>query len=242
MRGAGRALLRRLARAAGRVARATGEAWRGGRRGADVPLRGLPFVAIDTETTGLDPRRDALVALAVVGFGDGGRPQVRFSRLVNPGRPIPAEARAVHGIGDEDVRDAPPAAAVVAEFVAACRDHAIVAHTAAFDLALIDRAARAAGVPALAGPVLDIAALAHGLFPSWWDLSLEGLARLTEVEPVGRHTADGDAITAGAIFLRMIPLLEQHGVGTLSAALRLQRRGALIPPGPGAAGGGLAGP
>jgi DNA polymerase-3 subunit epsilon len=222
-----------------------GALWWACRRGEarpDVLLRDLAFVAIDTETTGLDARRDTLVALAAVPFADGVPGAPAFSRVVNPDRPIPPLAQAVHGIGDDDVRSAPPVAAVLPEFLAACRGRAIVAHTAAFDLALINRAARAAGLPLLDGPVLDIGALAHGVFPSWWDLSLEGLARLTEVAPVARHTADGDAVTAGIIFVRMIPLLEQHGITTLAAALRLQRRSALIPAGPGAAGGGLAGP
>jgi DNA polymerase III epsilon subunit-like protein len=208
-----------------------------------VPLRRLDFVAIDIETTGLDPRRDQPVALAAVPFA-AGRPRLDAAciRLVNPGRPIPPAAQAIHGIRDADVREAPAVAAALPEFLAACRGRAIIAHTAHFDLEIINRAARAAGFPALRDPVLDVGALAHGLFPSWWDLTLEGLGRLVEVEPIDRHTARGDALTAGAIFLRMIPLLEQRGIGTLSAALTLQRRAALIPAGPGATGGGLAGP
>ncbi|MGH7317996.1 MAG: 3'-5' exonuclease, partial [Candidatus Rokuibacteriota bacterium] len=74
-------------------------------RGPEVALGDLEFVAIDTETTGLDPKRDALVAVAVVPFA-GGKPRLaaRLDRLVNPGRPIPDAARAIHGIGDADVR------------------------------------------------------------------------------------------------------------------------------------------
>lgn len=213
-----------------------------GRR-ADPGLRGLEFVAIDTETTGLDPRRDTLVAVAAIPFRDG-RPveDAGYTRLVNPGRPIPAAARAVHGIGDEDVRSAPPAAAALPGFLAACRGRPVVAHTAGFDLAIINRTARQAGLPALDGPVLDIGALAHALFPSWWDLSLEGLCRLLETEAIDRHTARGDALTAGVLFVRLVPLLERRGAATLGRALRLQRRGPLVPPGPGNQGGGLAGP
>jgi len=216
------------------------------RRGAarpDVPLRDLDFVAIDIETTGLDPKRDAIVALAAIPF-PGGQPSAAagYTRRVNPGRPIPAAAQAIHGIGDEDVRDAPPAAAALAEFLERCRDRILVAHTAGFDLTIINRTARAAGLRGLTGPVLDVGLLAHALFPSWWDLSLEGLGRLLEVEVVGRHTADGDALTAGTIFLRMRHLLEQRRIVSLEGALRLQRRGRLIPDGPGATGGGLTGP
>ena len=128
------------------------------------------------------------------------------------------------------------------EFLARCRGRAVVAHTAGFDLAIIKRAARRAGLTPVESPVLDIDLLAHALFPSWWDLSLEGLGRLLEVAVIGRHTANGDALTAGAIFVRMLPLLASRGVLTLEGALRLQRRGALVPSGPGATGGGLAGP
>ncbi|MGH7348574.1 MAG: 3'-5' exonuclease [Candidatus Rokuibacteriota bacterium] len=202
-------------------------------RGPEVALGDLEFVAIDTETTGLDPKRDALVAVAVVPFA-GGKPRLaaRLDRLVNPGRPIPDAARAIHGIGDADVRAAPPAEAVLPELHAACDGRPIVAYAAWFDLTLINRAARRAGLPPLHGPVLDIAVLARALFPSWWDLSLEGLGRLLEADVVDRHTARGDALTAGLIFLRMIPRLEERGVRTLSDALRLQRRSPLIrPPG-----------
>jgi DNA polymerase III epsilon subunit-like protein len=203
----------------------------------------LEFVAIDTETTGLDPGRDAIVALAAIPFvGGHARPEAGYTSLVNPDRPIPPTAQAIHGIGDAEVRDAPPPRSALPDFLQVCRGRPLVAHTAHFDLAVIARAARLAGLPPLEGPALDIGALAHGLFPSWWDLSLEGLGRLVELEPIDRHTARGDALTAGLIFLRMVPLLARVGVTSLPAAIRLQRRTALLPGGPGAAGSGLMGP
>jgi DNA polymerase-3 subunit epsilon len=212
------------------------------RAGPDIPLRDLDFVAIDIETTGLDPKRDAIVALAAIPFLGGQPSTAGYARLVNPGRPIPLDAQRVHGISDADVRDASSVTAALPEFLERCRGGALVAHSADFDLAIINRAARAARLSRLSGPILDVGRLAHALFPSWWDLSLEGLGRLLEVEVIGRHTAEGDALTAGKILVHMTPLLEQRGVRTLEAALRLQRRGALIPSGPGATGGGLAGP
>jgi DNA polymerase III epsilon subunit-like protein len=208
-----------------------------------VRLADMEFVAIDLETTGLDPRRDRIVAMAAIPFGGGGpQPGAGFTRVVNPGQPIPATAQAIHGIGDADVRDAPPVAAALPEFLTRCRDRVIVAHAADLDLAIINRAAGTAGLSHLTEPALDIGRLASALFPSWWDLSLEGLGRLLGVETVGRHTAEGDALAAGAIFVRMLPVLAQRRIVTLGAALRLQRQGPALPGGPGATGGGLAGP
>ena len=127
------------------------------RPSASTPaLRGLHFVAIDTETTGLDPHHDVLVALAAIPFRDG-EPHVEdgYTRLVNPGRPIPHAATAIHGIADGDVRDAPPPALALPPFLALCAERPVVAHTAAFDLAIVKRAASAAGLGVVAGPVLD---------------------------------------------------------------------------------------
>ena len=210
----------------------------------EVALRDLDFVAIDTETTGLDPRRDAIVALAAVPFAAGQPcPEQGYTSLVNPGRPIPLTAQAIHGIADADVGGAPSLAAALPPFFAVCRDRVLVGHSIAFDRALINRAAGDAGLAPLIETGLDIGALAHEIFPSWWDLSLDGLCRLTEIVPIDRHTALGDALSAGAVFLRLVPLLERRGVRTLDQAVRLQRRTAtVIPVGPGAAGGGLAGP
>jgi DNA polymerase III epsilon subunit-like protein len=232
-------------RALGAGVLAARAAWAARRRarGGGAPLQDLDFVAIDTETTGLDPQRDALVSLAAIPFVRGvPRPELGCTAIVNPGRPIPAAAQAIHGIGEAEVRDAPEPARVLPAFFAVCGARPLVAHTAHFDLAVIGRAARAAGLGGPRGPVLDVGLLAHALFPSWWDLSLEGLGRLVEIEPVARHTADGDAITAGLIFLRMAPRLADRGVTTLRAALSLQRRAGVLPGGPGVTGAAPSGP
>jgi DNA polymerase-3 subunit epsilon len=65
-----------------------------------------PLAIFDLETTGIDPATDRIVEICVVRFApDGGRETK--TRRINPERPIPRAATAVHGIRDEDVRDAP---------------------------------------------------------------------------------------------------------------------------------------
>jgi DNA polymerase-3 subunit epsilon len=65
-----------------------------------------PIVFFDLETTGTDPAKDRIVELACVKLMPGGT-RDRFVRRLNPGMPIPPAATAVHGISDEDVKDAP---------------------------------------------------------------------------------------------------------------------------------------
>jgi len=63
-------------------------------------------IAIDVETTGLDPEKDKIVELGTARMVNGKINKVH-SRLINPGIPIPPEASAIHGITDKKVKDAP---------------------------------------------------------------------------------------------------------------------------------------
>lgn len=65
-----------------------------------------PIIFFDLETTGVDTARDRIVEISMIKIMPDGEEITRTRRL-NPGMPIPAEATAVHGITDEDVKDAP---------------------------------------------------------------------------------------------------------------------------------------
>lgn len=65
-----------------------------------------PIAFFDLETTGVDSAKDRIVEIAVVKLlPDGGRES--WVRKLNPEMLIPAESSAIHGIYDEDVKDAP---------------------------------------------------------------------------------------------------------------------------------------
>lgn len=65
-----------------------------------------PIIFFDLETTGTDHVKDRIVELAFVKLQlDGSRDT--FIKRINPGIPIPAATTAIHGIRDEDIKDAP---------------------------------------------------------------------------------------------------------------------------------------
>ena len=76
-----------------------------------------PLACFDLETTGTDIGEDRIVQIAVIRVEPDGAEQ-SFVSLVNPGRSIPAAASAVHGIQDDDVREAPSFAALWPQFIA----------------------------------------------------------------------------------------------------------------------------
>jgi DNA polymerase-3 subunit epsilon len=65
-----------------------------------------PLAVIDLETTGTDVKTDRIIEISVLKIWPDGQRTHRTRRL-NPGKPIPPEATAVHGIADADVAGEP---------------------------------------------------------------------------------------------------------------------------------------
>ena len=65
-----------------------------------------PLVFFDLETTGIDMVNDRIVEICILKVFPDGRTEVK-TRRVNPTSPIPAQATAIHGITNEDVKDCP---------------------------------------------------------------------------------------------------------------------------------------
>ncbi|TCN72893.1 3'-5' exonuclease [Acetobacteroides hydrogenigenes] len=65
-----------------------------------------PLVFFDLETTGIDMVNDRIVEICILKVFPDGRTEVK-TRRVNPTIPIPAQATAIHGITNEDVKDCP---------------------------------------------------------------------------------------------------------------------------------------
>ena len=81
-----------------------------------------PIVFFDLETTGVDTARDRIVEISMVKVMPDGE-QIVKTRKLNPGMHIPAEATAIHGITDEDVKDEPTFAQVaksLEQFIRGC--------------------------------------------------------------------------------------------------------------------------
>lgn len=108
--------------------------------------RPVGYVVFDCETTGTDSTEDEIVSFALVRLDADGAETYRLARLVRPAQPIPSEATAVHGIADEDVRDAPPFAAVADEVRDLLGTAVFVAHNVRFDLAMLQHAFARVGI------------------------------------------------------------------------------------------------
>ena len=76
-----------------------------------TPLLGLDALAVDTETTGLDPAKAWMVEIAALPIEGGRLVQTpALHRRLRPGIAIPPDASRIHGIDDRAVADAPTVA------------------------------------------------------------------------------------------------------------------------------------
>ena len=103
-----------------------------------------PLLALDTESTGTDPTEARIVQITV-GMSVGPGDWHPWTRIVNPGVPIPDAAAKIHGYTDTRVQTegTTPSAALAKAYATLTdivyRDIPVVAHNAAYDLTLLDR-------------------------------------------------------------------------------------------------------
>ncbi len=76
-----------------------------------------PLAFFDLETTGLNISSDRIVEIAILKVMPSGEELIKTYRL-NPEKPIPLESSLLHGIYDEDVKNAPTFAQVGVELAA----------------------------------------------------------------------------------------------------------------------------
>src|SRR5918911_4041356 len=102
-------------------------------RQARIWVNSKRTVILDTETTDLD---GYLVQIAVIRAHDGA---VLLDTLINPMAPISAGAQAVHGLTEEQLRDAPTFAQIEQQLLAVLRGRRIVIYNADFDRGVLER-------------------------------------------------------------------------------------------------------
>lgn len=185
------------------------------------------LVVVDTETAGLDPARDALLAIGAVAVdGEGVRVADSFEvTLRHDARPDPANV-VVHGLGRETLRAGVAPATALAAFAAYVADAPCIGFHCEFDRAALAHAATAAGTAPARGAWLDVAELARALEPDRYRKGARGLddwLAAFGVDTAARHTAAGDALATAELWLKLRALAARRGDRGFDALQRLAR-------------------
>ncbi len=158
------------------------------------------FVALDLETTGIEPKNDEIIEVAAVRFV-AGEPAGEFARLVCPEGVIPTRVKRLTGLDDLALAGAPALELVLPELLDFIGGDPLVAHNAAFDRSFLQAALRKRGYRGL-DPWYDTLELSRLVLPLARSHRLEALATELRLQPpaLRYHRAAGDARVAGLLF------------------------------------------
>jgi len=186
------------------------------------------WVVVDTETSGLDPQRDVLLAIGAVAVdADGIRVGDSFEVVLRHEAAGDAENVVIHGIGWGAQRAGIPLAEAIPAFAAYAGDAPCVAYHASFDRTVLARAFAAAGAGAAPSRWLDVAELAAALHPDQHkrgERSLDDWLARYGIETASRHTAAGDALVTAELLLRLQAQAAQQGNRGFAALARMARQ------------------
>ncbi len=176
------------------------------------------FVVLDSETTGLDPRRDKLISIGAVAVRAGEiRLDDSFECLLRVA--YNNASVTVHGITRDEARDGFEEREALELFLPYLRDGVIVGHHIGHDIEALSCATERYWGYRLRNLSLDTMDLTlhlndDGAFAGRemaQGFSLDGLCDMFGILPHDRHTAGGDALITAHVFLRLLKAAKRVG-------------------------------
>lgn len=180
---------------------------------AFAPLFAAPpadeWVALDFETTSLDPDRAEIVAIGAVRIR-GNRlltGEALSLRVLPPGN-LTAESVVIHGLRHQDLQQGMELEAALHQLLTFIGPRELVGYHIAYDLRILNLACRKLWGLTLAQRGIEVSRLYHDQLYRRYpeaviDLHLAAICHHLALPPLPAHDALSDAITAALIFLRL---------------------------------------
>jgi DNA polymerase-3 subunit epsilon len=165
-------------------------------------------IVLDTETTGLDPfdtPAHRIVEIGAVELWNQVPTGNTYHQYINPERDMPAEAFAVHGIGEDFLADKPRFVDIARAFLEFIGEARLVIHNASFDMRFLNAELDWAGLPRLGDDrAIDTLMIARRRFPGS-PASLDALCRRFAIDNSNRtlHGALLDSEILAEVYLEL---------------------------------------
>ena len=190
-------------------------------------------IVMDTETTGLDPRKgDRLVEIGGIELLDRVPTGKEFHVFINPDRVVPQEAIAIHGITNEFLVNRPRFSAVADDFLAFIGESQLVIHNASFDIGFINAELEREKKPLIKMTrVVDTLQLARRKHPAGPN-SLDALCKRYNVDNSKRdkHGAIIDSLLLVEVYIELLG--ERQSSLGLASKEQAERKATRIAKGP----------
>ena len=185
-----------------------------------TPLAAARWVAIDCETSGLDPARERLLSVGAVAVHDG-RVEIdrKFHALVRQAAPSDAANILVHGIAGDAQLAGLPLAEIIQNLAVQVGDAIPVGFHVPFDEMVLRRHGFVAREP-----WIDLATLLPALFAGRKNpTSLDDWLGAFGIPAEARHDALGDAFSTAQLLLVALAEAMRQRIGTVQELRALQR-------------------
>lgn len=183
------------------------------------------YAIVDIETTGGHASANGITEIAIC-LHDGKKVTKRFSTLVNPRREIPIYIRALTGITNEMVAEAPPFEDVAADIYHLLHGKIFVAHNVNFDHSFVKYHLAAAGYDLQCNKLCTVR-LGRKILPGLPSYSLGKLCRHLGIDNESRHRAMGDADATAELFSMLV---RNDRDDHIKKALKSNSREQVLPP------------
>jgi DNA polymerase-3 subunit epsilon len=193
-------------------------------------LKMVRFVVFDTETTGLNIKEDKILSIGCIGIQDLKiKVSDQFECYLKQER-FRTNTVKIHGLLKEGSLEKIDEKEALITFLRYAKNSVLVAHHAAFDIAMINAGLKRMGLPKLKNKVLDTGHLFQKtkLDSSKAHFSLDELAKRFNIPLHDRHTASGDAFITSLVFLKLVSELNKNNTVQLKDLLRNIKRVGLL--------------
>jgi DNA polymerase-3 subunit epsilon len=187
-----------------------------------TPIDQVRFILLDSETTGLDPRKDRLITIGAVAVING---EIILDDSYEALLKVEYNTSAitVHGVTRDESMQGLDEPEALEQYLAYVRDGVIVGHHIGHDVETFNAGYERHWGFRMQNLSLDTMALAlvleeDGAFAGqeqFKNFSLDALCDRFGVIPHDRHTAPGDAFMTAQVFLRLLSLAKRVGRTTL---------------------------
>jgi len=170
------------------------------------------YVAIDLETTGLDPFYDSIIEIAAVRV-EAGVVVDKFSTLINPHYELSDFITNLTGITDSMLASAPDISKVLPELDRFIGDSILLGHNVSFDVAfLYDYYKHLYNKPFI-NNYMDTMRIARRLLPGLPSYCLHFIADALGVDmPKTMHRAESDCLTAIECYKALTEIIDREGI------------------------------
>ncbi len=165
-------------------------------------------VVVDVETTGLDYTREKIIEFAGVKLVNG-KIKETFETLINPHHHIRKSSQAIHGISEDDLKDAPEEEEIYPEIFNFLEGATIVAHNAIFDFSFLNRTSKRLYNKPLENNYTDTQMMFKEVYPQYESCGLDTLVSVFGSNNEQRHRAMGDAMALAKCYPKLKALYFQ---------------------------------